>query len=199
MRLKRLMRIVLRLAGSWVFFATAAADTLDDYSTIIAQTDDPKVRVSFKDGSVERYRPWFVAQLTVRREQHGETSRPLQGAFLDTRECRWRIRGEVQRKLFVCTRLGCDSAEVQPSDYLLEPSATKSLRADRDPPSLAQRVARLQPDPCSATDAEFRAAVERIRNELVHMYEHEVQAGRAAVVRMLRALPGADSVAEDGR
>ena len=192
------VRITCLICGISVT-AIATGETLDDYSMVLAQTDKPGFIVAYADGSVERYRPAVVARLSVHREQQGETSRPLEGKFIDTRECRWQIRGVVDRQLYLCTKFGCDSAQVQPSERLPDPSASKSIIADREPPSLAARVARLQPDPCPETEGEFRAAVERIRTELVALYHREVAAGREAIAKLLGALPGVEAVTEEER
>ena len=183
--------------GGFSAATVAEGETLDDYSLVVAQSE-PIIIVSYPD-AVERYQISFTARLMVRREQQGETARPLAGAFIDTRECRWRVDGVVERELFLCTRLGCDSAQVKPSERLPAPGSSISLHEQRDPPSLAARIARLRPDPCPESEGAFHAAVERIRGELVPLYEREMAAGREAVAKMLRTLPGVEAVTEERR
>jgi hypothetical protein len=138
----------------------AQAGVLDDYSTVVARTDEPRLIVTYQDGSQEAYQPEWRATLTVHREEPGHVSKPLQGDVIDTRECRWTIQGQIERTLRLCTRTGC-TARVEPSADQPAPGAITTLEPiQREPPPLAERILRLAPDLCSDTDAQFRAAVD---------------------------------------
>jgi hypothetical protein len=167
---------------------------LDDYSTVVARTDEPVLIVTYQDGNQETYQPEWRATLTVHREEPGHVAKPLQGDVVDTRECRWTLQGQVERTLRLCTRTGC-TARVEPSPELPAPGAVTTLGPiQREPPPLAERILRLAPDLCSDTDAQFRAAVDTQRARLLERFQQQLAAEREAVVQQLAKLPGVQSV-----
>lgn len=167
---------------------------LDDYSTVMARTGEPRLIVTYQDGAQEAYQPEWRATLTVHREEPGHVAKPLQGDVIDTRECRWTIQGQIERTLRLCTRTGC-TARVEPSAELPAPSAVTTLEPiQREPPPLSQRILRLAPDLCTDTDAQFRADVDTQRARLLERFQQQLAAEREAVVQQLAKLPGVQAV-----
>lgn len=174
--------------------ALAQAEVLDDYATVVARSDEPRLIVTYPDGGQETYQPEWRATLTVHREESGHVAKPLQGDLVDTRECRWSIHGQIERSLRLCTRGGC-AAKVEPSTALAAPGAVTALDPiQREPPPLAERILRLAPDLCSDTDAQFRAAVETQRTRLLERFQQQLAIERARVAQQLAQLPGVRSV-----
>lgn len=174
--------------------ALAQAGVLDDYTTVVARSDEPRLIVTYSDGGQETYQPEWRATLTVHREEPGHVAKPLQGDLVDTRECRWSIHGQIERSLRLCTRGGC-AAKVEPSAALAAPGAVTALDPiQREPPPLAERILRLAPDLCTDTDAQFRADVETQRARLLERFQQQLAIERARVAQPLAQLPGVQAV-----
>lgn len=143
-------------------------------------------RITYEDGDTERYIANYTGQVRYRHWESGGPSKPLEGKFVDDRQCHWTIQSLIDRKVCLVSRDGRQYCQGnmnrvygvqmagQGSDFVLE---------------------RLRPENCGDTQARYESDLNNARVATQRALQPTADSDRRRVESELSAIQGAASVA----
>lgn len=175
---------IVRLVSTGVLFVLLLCA-----STSIAQNATKKAErqflVTYPDGQSEIYVAVYMGEVRVDVNQTGSASRPLQGHFVDDRQCHWTISTPISREIFLVNRAGRRSL-YQPLNAI--------YNAESRNQGSAFRLDRLQGENCNAAAGRRDEDVRRATDTLNSSFDLIVNGDVATLLEKLKAEMGAASV-----
>jgi hypothetical protein len=136
--------------------------------------------VKYENGVVEKYVVEWTANLAANKWESGGPAKPLEGKFIDDRQCHWTINGTVIRRVSLANQSGelfekKDLATPFESNFKNEGAGFKLLQ--------------LSPENCGDADARYQSDLNDSRNALRKNLSLVVKNDMPDVMAVMRTWP----------
>jgi hypothetical protein len=148
------------------FLVTCAFMATQSFAETV-QTKERTFAVKYKDGTIERYKVTWFANLEVEVHEDGHPAVPLSGQFTDTRQCHWSTSSHIERQVAMINKVGQSFAQS---------ALSKSYASDFTNQGSAFVVLNFRSENCNDASARRNSDISNARANLNNIFPGIVDA-----------------------